>query len=72
MFITNINAVLAIVGAVAANCIVYIFPAIFFVQLIKMKELEKDIWNKIAIGVLIFGFICMVASLAGTIIGFAE
>jgi len=35
MFITNINVVLAIVGAIAANCIVYIFPAIFYYLLVK-------------------------------------
>ena len=70
MFITNINAVLAIVGAIAANCIVYIFPALFFCKLIQMKAMKKDKWYNIGIGVLIFGFICMVASLAGTIYGF--
>lgn len=70
MFITNINAVLAIVGAIAANCIVYIFPAAFFCKLISMKGIGKDKWYNIGIGTMIFGFICMVASLGGTIYGF--
>eukprot|EP00828_Plagiopyla_frontata_P013746 TRINITY_DN1823_c0_g1_i2.p1 TRINITY_DN1823_c0_g1~~TRINITY_DN1823_c0_g1_i2.p1 ORF type:complete len:503 (-),score=41.08 TRINITY_DN1823_c0_g1_i2:91-1599(-) len=72
MFITNINTVLAIVGAIAANSIVYIFPAFFFCKLIRMKGKEKDKWYNIGIGILVFGFICMFASLGGTIYGFTQ
>ena len=70
IFATEIGKILNIVGAVAANAISYIFPAIFYVKLTK-KTQQK--WWRISWFMLIFGcisgVICFSSSLYNAISG---
>ena len=69
VFANGIGSILGIVGAIAANAISYIFPALFYIKLTQRKTQK---WWKIAWFMLVFGIICGIISVSFSIIGFVN
>mmetsp|Transcript_70971 Transcript_70971/g.82623 ORF Transcript_70971/g.82623 Transcript_70971/m.82623 type:complete len:524 (+) Transcript_70971:41-1612(+) len=67
VFANGIGSLLGIVGAIAANAISYIFPALFYVMLTKRKHQK---WWYISWFMLVFGIICGIISFILHIVGF--